>query len=69
MVSIATALTETPFWNKVVSGQDESYPRFASIMDWYGYDWETFEVHTEDHYIITTFHVTGKRSQSDEDAS
>ena len=35
-------------------------------MDQYGYDWETFEVHTEDHYILTTFHVTGKRPEAND---
>ena len=30
-------------------------------MDHWGYTWEAFEVHTEDHYILTTFHVTGTK--------
>jgi len=29
-------------------------------MDLYGYTWESFEVTTEDSYILTTFHITGK---------
>ena len=36
------------------------YPRWAAIMDKWGYDWEAVKVHTEDHYILTTFHVLGK---------
>ena len=28
-------------------------------MDHWGYTWEPIEVHTEDKYILTTFHVTG----------
>ena len=66
MVSVAKALSDSPFRNKVVFGQDDAYPRFASIMDHYGYDWEAFLVHTEDHYILSTFHVTGKRLDDDE---
>ena len=33
-------------------------------MDQYGYDWEAFKVHTEDHYILTTFHVLGKTGEA-----
>lgn len=36
------------------------YPRFAEVMDEWGYDWEAFKVHTDDHYILTTFHILGK---------
>ncbi len=36
------------------------YPRWSAIMDKWGYDWEAIKVHTEDHYILTTFHVLGK---------
>ena len=32
-------------------------------MDEFGYDWEAHKVHTEDHYILTTFHVLGKTGQ------
>ena len=40
------------------------YPHFAKVMDRYGYDWEAFKVHTEDQYILTTFHVLGKTGQA-----
>ena len=30
-------------------------------MNAYGYDWEAFEVTTEDGYVDTLFHITGKR--------
>ena len=42
--------------------QDEKdkYPRFAVEMDLYGYTWEAFEVTTDDDFILTTFHITGK---------
>ena len=36
------------------------YPRFSSLMDTYGYDWEAIKVHTEDKYILSTFHILGK---------
>ena len=32
-------------------------------MDEFGYDWEAFKVHTEDHYILTTFHILGKKGE------
>lgn len=32
----------------------------ADVMTKYGYDWEAIKVHTEDHYILSTFHVLGK---------
>lgn len=28
-------------------------------MDKYGFTWEAFKVHTEDGFILTTFHITG----------
>ena len=39
------------------------YPRFADLMDQFGYDWEAFKVHTEDHYILSTFHILGKKGE------
>ena len=36
------------------------YPRFAAVMEQWGYDWEAHKVHTDDHYILTTFHILGK---------
>ena len=44
-------------------GASEAYPRFATVMDTYGYDWEGFEVTTADGYILTTFHILGKIGQ------
>ena len=32
-------------------------------MDKFGYDWEAFKVHTEDHYILSTFHILGKKGE------
>ena len=37
------------------------YPRFADVMDKFGYDWEAVKVLTEDHYILSTFHILGKK--------
>ena len=45
------------------------YPRFADLMDKWGYDWEAFKVHTDDHYILTTFHILGKRGEERSDES
>ena len=39
------------------------YPRFADLMDKWGYDWEAFKVHTDDHYILSTFHILGKTGE------
>ena len=33
------------------------YQRFSDIMDKWGYDWQAHKVHTEDKYILTTFHI------------
>ena len=38
-------------------------------MERYGYDWEAFKVHTEDHYILTTFHILGKTGETRKAAS
>ena len=38
----------------------DKYARFATEMDLYGYTWEAHEVTTDDDYILTTFHITGK---------
>ena len=39
--------------------QAVDYPRFADLMDQWGYDWEAYKVTTDDHYILTTFHILG----------
>ena len=36
------------------------YPRMAEVMLKFGFDWEAHKVHTEDHYILTTYHVLGQ---------
>ena len=38
----------------------QQYARFAEAMTTYGYDWEPMTVTTEDDYLLTTFHITGK---------
>ena len=38
----------------------ENYGRFREVMDYYGYQWEDVKVTTEDGYILTMFHITGK---------
>jgi len=43
---------------------DASYPRFADVMTSQGYDWEAIKVTTDDHYILTTFHILGKTDGS-----
>ena len=45
------------------ASQAADYPRMADVMNQYGYDWEAHKVHTDDHYILTTFHVLGKSGQ------
>ncbi len=47
-----------------VASQNDSYPRFEAVMDKWGYDWEAHKVTTEDDYILTTFHVTGKTGKA-----
>ena len=37
------------------------YPRWATEMDLQGYTWESFEVTTEDNYILSEFHITGTK--------
>ena len=44
--------------------QANEYSRFASLMDNFGYEWEAFKVHTEDHYILSTFHILGKKGET-----
>ena len=37
------------------------YPEFASDMEYWGYTWDAHKVKTEDGFILTTFHITGKK--------
>ena len=37
----------------------EEYEQLADTMAYYGYTWEAEKVHTDDGFILTTFHVTG----------
>ena len=39
---------------------EPTYDRFAIIMETWGYTWEPLKVTTDDGYILTTFHITGK---------
>ena len=55
--------------NFTTQSLDDQYPRFADVMNEYGYDWEAFKVHTDDHYILTTFHILGKRGEERSDES
>ena len=49
---------------QVASNAAADYSRFSEVMDRYGYDWEAFKVHTQDHYILTTFHILGKTGEA-----
>ena len=40
------------------------YPRFADVMNKFGYDWEPMTVTTDDDYILTTFHILGKSGEA-----
>ena len=44
--------------------QKDEYPEYAAGMDKYGYTWEPIKITTEDGYILTTFHITGKKGTS-----
>ena len=50
----------------LVSAQTASdlikYPEYARFMHHYGYTWESFEITTDDGYILTTFRVTGNKN-------
>ena len=41
---------------------ETEYEPWNSYMSTYGYEYEAFEVTTEDGYIETLFHITGKTS-------
>ena len=45
----------------VAADQSDDYPRFATLMDNYQFDWEPVKVTTEDGFILTTFHLTGNK--------
>ena len=36
------------------------YPEFASDMAYWGYTWDAHKIKTEDGFVLTTFHITGK---------
>ena len=40
------------------------YHEFAEGMSFWGYTWEPLMVTTDDGYILTTFHFTGKEDES-----
>ena len=43
---------------------DSNYSVFAGLMSKWGYEWEAIKVPTEDGFILTTFHVTGKTGET-----
>ena len=55
-------MSEAAFTSMHAASQSlaDTYPRFAAVMDNWGYDWDAIKVHTDDHYILTTFHILGK---------
>ena len=56
-LSASIAAAEQPS----VSWQDrQDYPDFARDMDFWGYTWDAHKIRTDDGFILTTFHVTGK---------
>ena len=55
MLSNASILTQA------ASSAAADYQRFSDIMDQWGYDWQAHKVHTEDKYILTTFHILSKQ--------
>ena len=63
LLSIILASTAT-----LAQAQSEAdwkkYNEFAVGMAYWGYTWEAHELTTDDGFILTTFHVTGKRDQS-----
>ena len=44
---------------KAKGDDEETYDRFAEIMDEWGYTWEAVKVKTDDGFTLTTFHITG----------
>ena len=41
-----------------------NYDRFSDLMKKQGYDWEQFNVTTDDGYILTTFHLLNKTGET-----
>ena len=41
--------------------QKDAYPDMAERFDKFGITWEPIDVHTEDGYQMTAFHITGNR--------
>ena len=41
----------------VSEAQKEKYPEFASLLGGFGYEWEPYEVKTEDGWHLTIFRV------------
>ena len=57
---IGNALSELSSANAAMQELHASqYPRFADVMNKFGYDWEPMTVTTDDDYILTTFHILG----------
>ena len=46
--------------------QKYEYSQFTAAIGIYNYTWEPIDVHTDDGYTLTMFHVTGKNSLDDQ---
>lgn len=51
------------------AAETEQYPEFAERMSLWGYGWESFEVTTEDGFILTTFRVSENFTKPDRKAN
>ena len=48
------------FYNPMAPMEKAQYPVFKFDMDFWGYTFDAHEVKTDDGFILTTFHITGK---------
>jgi len=52
----------TPIEQPTVSLHDQQeYPEFAFDMEYWGYTWDAHKIKTDDGFVLTTFHITGKK--------
>lgn len=51
---------QTPAYGSDFSDDWVMYEEFSENMQHWGYEWEPFKVETEDGFVLTTFHITGK---------
>ena len=65
MQKASALFTFTSALFQVAQAQTEAewfkYHEFATGMAYWGYTWEAFELTTDDGFVLTTFHVTGKK--------